>query len=341
MISALVCFAAAQGAAVSVTGSGADLAVRLRVGSNVEWVRYLPPKPATSKAFRFEDRWAVWDRRGLSVRVGDQVRTFPLKDYALHPKLWERDEILKTKAEIEKGTRKLTPDACAGAVQVGPKTYWLFQWADKDGKVWMEVPLLVDLGADDPRPELFGQAPWRLQLRTSPSLRAFVGNSLESVGPNLVAPGILEDGTWGYAVLGEGFVEYHKVETTAVRDWLIHGGRLYYVSQAAQVWIRLVDLITHTRLDVAEAPTHAVRLTAAGTNAWASWVTSEGGIVTLSVLHLGNRLQKDIAARGKGPILRGGRFGLVIFDGAGQGGNPTRVIVLDPETLVVTHDIDL
>jgi len=341
MIQVFLCLSALQGVAVSVSGAGAELSVRLRVGAETEWIRYLPPKPATSKAFRFEDRWAVWDRRGLSVRVGDKVRTFALKDYALHPKLWEREEILKIKTEIEKGNRKLAPDACSGAVQIGPKTYWLFQWADKNGAVWMEVPLLVDLGKEDPRPELFGQSPWRLNLRTSRTVAAFAGASLEAVGPNLIAPGILDDQSWGYAILSDGSVEYHKVESDPVRDWLIHGGRLYYVAQTNEVWIRLVDLITQTRLDVIQAPTRAVRLTAAGTNAWASWVTSDGGIHTLSILHLGNRLQKDIAARGNGPILRGGRYGLVVFDGAADGRNPTRVIVLDPETLVITHDIDL
>lgn len=341
MISMLLALASAQGPTVSVSGTGESLAVSLRYDGATEVVRFLPPRPATAKAFRFEDRWAVWDKRGLSVRVGERVRTFALTDYALHPKLWSRDEIAKTKTLIDKGNRKREPSACAGAVQIGAYTYWLFQWSDKAGLVWMEVPLRVDLAESDPRPQLFGREPWRLELRTSRTAGPFVGSSLDAVGPMLVAPGKFGDGTWGFAVITDGNVEYKRVETEGVRTSLIHGGRLYYVTSGTPTLIRLADVVTGERLDVAEAPTHMVQLLAAGSNAWASWVTDGGGITTLSVVHLTNRSRKDIAARTRGPVIRAGRFGIVVFDGSAANGAPTRVLVLDPETLVITHDVDL
>lgn len=341
MISALLAVAAAQSPAVTISGTGESLAVTLRYDRTTEVVRFLPPRPATSKAFRFEDRWAVWDKRGLSVRVGDRVRTFALTDYALHPKLWTREEILKTKSLIEKDERKREPSACAGAVQMGAQTYWLMQWSDKSGSVWMEVPLRVDLSEGDPRPQLYGKEPWRLELRTSKGAGPFVGSSLDAIGPTLVAPGAFSDGTWGFAIISDGSVEYKRVESEGVRANLIHGGRLYYVTSGTPTRIRLVDIITGERLDVAEPPTHMVQLLSAGSNVWASWVIEGGGITTLSIIHLSNRSQKDIAARARGPVLRGGRFGIVVFDGSGSNGAPTRVLVLDPETLVVTHDIDL
>ncbi|MEW5883495.1 MAG: hypothetical protein AB1725_04635 [Armatimonadota bacterium] len=341
MMCAILALASVQGPTVAISGTGESLAVSLRYDGTTEVVRYLPPRPATAKAFRFEDRWAVWDRRGLSVRVGERVRTFALTDYALHPKLWSREEIVKTKSLIDKGERKREPSACAGAVQIGAQTFWLFQWSDTSGAVWMEVPLRVDLAEDDPRPKLYGDQPWRLALRTSRTAGPFVGSALDAIGPTLVAPGTFSDGTWGFAVITEGSVEYKRVETEGVRSSLLHGGRVYYVTSGTPTRIRLVDVITGERLDVAEAPTHMVQLLAAGGNAWASWVTEGGGITTLSVVHLANRSQKDIPARARGPVIRAGRFGVVVFDGSGTNGAPTRVLVLDPETLVVTHDIDL
>jgi hypothetical protein len=341
MISAILVLLTTQGPTVTVSGTGESLAVSLRHDGTTEVVRFLPPRPATSKAFRFEDRWAVWDKRGLSVRVGERVRTFALTDYALHPKLWSREEIARTKSLIEKGERKREPSACAGAVQIGSQTYWLFQWSDKAGLVWMEVPLRVDLSESDPRPQLYGKEPWRLELLTSRAAGPFVGSALDVIGPSLVAPGTFRDGTWGFAILKDGSIEYKRVETEGVRASLMHGGRLYYVTGGTPTRIRLVDLITGERLDVAEAPTHMVQLISAGSNAWASWVTEGGGITTLSIVHLANRTQKDIAARARGPVVRAGRFGIVVFDGSAANGAPTRVLVLDPETLVVTRDIDL
>lgn len=341
MVAMLLTLASVQGPTVSISGTGEALAVSLRYEATTEIVRFLPPRPATAKAFRFEDRWAVWDKRGLSIRVGERVRTFALTDYALHPKLWPRDEIVKTKALIDKGERKREPTSCAGAVQIGAQTYWIFQWSDKAGSVWMEVPLRVDLSENTPRPQLFGKEPWRLELRTSRTAGPFVGDSLDAVGPTLVAPGTFADGTWGFALITEGNVEYRRVEAEGVRSTITHGGRLYYVTSGTPTRLRLADVVTGERLDITEAPTHMVQLLAAGSNAWASWVTEGGGITTLSVVHLANRSRKDIAARARGPVLRAGRFGLVVFDGSGANGAPTRVIVLDPETLVVTHDIDL
>ncbi|MER3413319.1 MAG: hypothetical protein C4341_03600 [Armatimonadota bacterium] len=331
----------AQGPTVSISGTGESLGVSLRHDGTTEVVRFFPPRPATRKAFRFEDRWAVWDRRGLSIRVADRVRTFRLTDYVLHPKLWSRDEIVKTKALIDKGERNLEPSACAGAVQVGAQTFWIFQWSDKKGLVWMEVPLSVDLSEDVPRPKLFGAEPWRLELRTSRTAGPFVGSSLDAIGPGIIVAGTFDDGTWGLASISEGNTEYRRVETERVRSSIIHGGRVYYATSGTPTRIRSVDVITGERLDVTEAPTHMVQLLAAGINAWASWVTEGGGITTLSVVHLINRSRKDIAARARGAVIRAGRFGIVVFDGSGANGGPTRVLVLDPETLVVTHDIDL
>jgi hypothetical protein len=107
-------------------------------------------QPKLSTVFRRNDTFAVWDERGLTIRVGNHVKSSKLADVAVSPKNFSREEIVETKR------RHYSHDVAglSGAVRVGPLVYFLGRWEDSKGKPWTEALISVDLTEKFPEPRL-------------------------------------------------------------------------------------------------------------------------------------------------------------------------------------------
>ena len=119
----------------------------------------LPPEEAKlSTLFRRNATFAVWDERGLTVRVGPKVKSFKLQDVATSPKAFTRDEIVDTLVAIRKGDRTKAASALSGAVRIGNHAYFLARWEDRSGKPWAEAIVQVDLSQRSPEPRFVARA---------------------------------------------------------------------------------------------------------------------------------------------------------------------------------------
>jgi hypothetical protein len=117
-----------------------------------------PETPEVKQAvYRRNTTFAVWDERGLTIRSQDRVKTWNLQDYALTPKLFSRQEIIQTRALIEKGERKKEASALSGHRRIGGNAYFLVRWTDSKGGTWLEALVKVDLEAKVPTPKLMGR----------------------------------------------------------------------------------------------------------------------------------------------------------------------------------------
>jgi hypothetical protein len=119
----------------------------------------LPPEnPKLSTLFRRNNTFAVWDERGLTVRVGAKIKSTKLPDIATSPKVFSKKEILETAAEIKRGRRTRNVSGLSGALRIGSKVYFLGRWETKEGKPWAEALVQVDLSQPFPEPKLVGRA---------------------------------------------------------------------------------------------------------------------------------------------------------------------------------------
>jgi hypothetical protein len=110
-------------------------------------------------ALQHKDRWVVVDDRGLTVRVGKDVRTTRLPDIAVTGKLFTRDEVLRTVELVEKGERTRGFATWAGDARIGDTLYLLLRWSDKAGTPWLEALVDLDLNSPRPWPRLLGRFP--------------------------------------------------------------------------------------------------------------------------------------------------------------------------------------
>jgi hypothetical protein len=131
-------------------------------------------KPILSLAFRRDNRWAVWDDRGLTVRVGNDVTSYDLAEIAVSPRIFTRDEILKTVAE----RRNTRATALAGARRLGTKTYFVPRWLDAKGVAWLEALVEIDLTLPKPKPKLLARIPG-LSFAAKPIERQLEANADE------------------------------------------------------------------------------------------------------------------------------------------------------------------
>ena len=135
-------------------------AFEIREGSGTKKV--VQPETASTKdpvfvAFRRNDAFAVWDKRGLTLRHGKVVSSSRLNDVATSPKVFSKEEILKTASRISKEEVTREAAALSGARRLGKKVYFLVRWEDSDSKPWAEVLIEVDLTAAKLKPQLLGR----------------------------------------------------------------------------------------------------------------------------------------------------------------------------------------
>lgn len=108
-------------------------------------------------AYRRDDRWAVWDSRGLTVRDGAKASSTKLGDIAVSPRAFTRDEILKNLDFFKAKKRAKDSDSLSGSVRIGTKCFFLPRWTAKDGETWLEALVVVDLAESNPKPKFLGR----------------------------------------------------------------------------------------------------------------------------------------------------------------------------------------
>lgn len=162
-------------------------------------------------AYRRDQRWAVWDDRGLTVRDGKVAVTTKLGDISVSPRAFSRDEILKTLDMFKSGKRKKNSDSLSGAIRLGSKCYFLPRWTDTDGKAWLEALIEVDLNQANPRPKFLGRFKgFTSALKPIDDRLFLVRNRLSIVSS--------EGGTWGLASYSDnsGAFEFSPLGTNLI-----------------------------------------------------------------------------------------------------------------------------
>lgn len=130
-------------------------------------LRIAPKPPKLATVFRRNSTFAVWDERGLTLRVGKKIQSTKLPLIPVSPRIFSRAEILRTQSEIKKGRRSRDASGCAGAVRVANRVYFLARWSAKDAKPWAEAMISVDLADKNAKPKLLDRIP-ELSLANAP-----------------------------------------------------------------------------------------------------------------------------------------------------------------------------
>jgi hypothetical protein len=224
----------------------------LRQGDAKEVVPLELPKekPPLSVLYRRNKSYAVWDDRGLSVRYGKRIVSSHLPEVATSPRIFARDEIVKTIALIRQGKRKKNANGLSGSRRIGNTAYFLVRWDDSDRKPWLEVLMSVDLTDPKAKPKLVAKLPGR-SLATRP-----IDSQLVVIEGRLTAVAQKGD-AWGMASfdptlklfvfnrLGEKLKSYTPINA---RLGAFVEGTDYGALVAGRV-----DLVTRTRKTLAES----------------------------------------------------------------------------------------
>jgi hypothetical protein len=102
-------------------------------------------KPRLSMSFRKNKNYAVWDDRGLTIRIGKVAKSTKLEAIATSPKALDSEELTKTIALIQANKRSRSVSALSGAKRIGTQVFFVGRWEDSDGKPWLEALVSVDL----------------------------------------------------------------------------------------------------------------------------------------------------------------------------------------------------
>jgi len=175
------------------------------------------PKPAPRwfTSFRRNDRYAVWDERGLSVRAGKWSYSTHLAEIPVSPKLFEKDEILENVALIKGGKRFRSATALSGAIRVGKEVFMLVRWDDADKNPWLEALFRVDLNESKPKPMLLGRFAGLSQARSTIEDRLFVrGGKLSVVAAQKAVWGLAQyssRSSFEFHPMGDVLIDYTPI----------------------------------------------------------------------------------------------------------------------------------
>lgn len=174
-----------------------------------------PPHPTDRLvvAFRRNESYAVWDDRGLTMRHGSRSHSTRLGDFAVSPKLFPKDELVRTISLIRSGRRRRDAAALSGAVRLGPSAYFLPRWEDRGGASWAEALVEAPLGGKELWPKAVGRfeglslgyKPIDDRLFVLGSRLAIVSRRSDSWGVATYDPSKKE---FGYSALGGGLRSY-------------------------------------------------------------------------------------------------------------------------------------
>lgn len=133
----------------------------VRIGDKREIVPLTLPKdkPVLSVSFRKNKNYAVWDDRGLSIRIGKTAKSTRLEDIATSPKAFSAEELAENVDLIQKKQRTRGATALSGAKRVGNLVFFLARWEEKGGKPWLEALVSIDLTEDTFHPKFHARLP--------------------------------------------------------------------------------------------------------------------------------------------------------------------------------------
>lgn len=209
---------AQQPTSPTLTLVGNDLVVKLGDRQAKVPAKPGPKVSAIRTTYRKDETFVHWDATGVHVQKGEYDRSTRLPDAALSPKLFSREEILKSKNLISQGKRKKDCSFLSGSARLGSDVFLLLRWEDSENKPWLEALFKVDLNAAKPAPVLLGKFDG-ISLATGNA-----DSRLHTRRDGLFVLGRLVSGDWGvgfydpktakfaFAKRGTGLVSYDFIE---------------------------------------------------------------------------------------------------------------------------------
>jgi hypothetical protein len=288
-------------------------------GMGQTWTEpFQQPSPASagSVVHRKDEAYAVWDSRGLVLRLGKSVKTTKLPDIALTPKLFTPEQIEETKAKIASGARTREAYSLAGSARIGDIAYWLVRWHEKGVGTWLEALVRVDLSQKPLQAQLVG----RFDGLTLPGKA--VDDRLNQFGGKLTALTSQKDGSWGIAAFtpADGAFTYSKAGDR-LRDYALLNPVTALAQEASTHGTRIavgVDLTSGARRDLFEFRGNLQVVQAA----FPTIVRVTGSKSFLRNIETGGQL--PIASN---RIVRRTPLGLLLW----QNGKPETAVLLEPD----------
>jgi len=146
-----------QETAISFDKKARAFVVKVGKETRVAKVQPYPPAPIPALVFRKDDRWVVWDKRGLVIRVGEKVTSTRLDPVVDDATLFTAKQKAENARLIKEGKRKKQASALSGAVRIGTTVFLLPRWVDTSGQTWLEAMVKVDFSDPEPRPKVLGK----------------------------------------------------------------------------------------------------------------------------------------------------------------------------------------
>lgn len=183
---------AVQGASPTVQVRGGKIEVA--VADQVMVVPVGAPGPERSAVFRNGDRFVAWDERGLTITVAGKSKTTRLREVAVTPKLFSREEIQENARLAKSGQRSLEASEALGWERLGDVVYFLVRWLAGKERPWLEAVVRVDLSAERPAPSLVGRF-------DAFAVAPLDGDGLSRIGDRLAVVTRGSGGPWGVQIL--------------------------------------------------------------------------------------------------------------------------------------------
>lgn len=175
-----------------------------------------------SVAYNVGSKYAVWDRRGLTVRFGSKVVNSRFPDFPTHPKFFNRNEIRENLKLLRSGLFTRNASALSGSTKIGNRVYFLVRWTQRGSSApWIEAIVEVDFEAKNPEMRLIQR------LIGTTVAEGQVDSELFTQGNKLGAL-VRTKSEWGYASvnpksgitafvpLGKNLVSYRRLFGTVV-----------------------------------------------------------------------------------------------------------------------------
>lgn len=134
-----------------------DGRIEISVADQVTVVGASVEGPEKTALFRSGDRFVAWDERGLTITAGGKSKSTKLRDVAVTPKLFSREEIQENVRLSKANQRSLEASVAVGWERLGDVVYFLVRWVGEKESPWLEAIVQVDLSAERPAPSLVGR----------------------------------------------------------------------------------------------------------------------------------------------------------------------------------------
>lgn len=206
--------------------------------------------PRSSVMYTRNGRYAVWDRRGLTVRAGKYVVSTHFEAVPTSPKFFTREEVRGNLDDFKSGKLLRSASALSGSLIRGDIAYFLVRWTKADGSTWFEALAQVNLGAKKPEAVIIER-----QIGTSFATQA-IEDRLMSLGDRLGVVARTES-DWGIATfkpasqaasfvpLGKNLHGYRPLSGTAIA--------FAEISASGTKKVGRVDLVTKKRVELLES----------------------------------------------------------------------------------------